>query len=389
MNTNKSLNNIKLLALHNFFLDLRFYAPIAILYFTSVSGSFALGMAIFSITMLSSALFEIPTGIFSDRVGRRNTIIYGSMATVISVVLYAMGVNYLYLVMGAVFEGLARSFYSGNNDSLLHDSLTENGISNDFADNKGRTDSWSQVAIAIVAIAGAVVAYWSYSYAFWLSTIPALIGLFISFQIVEPKIQKLTSGNIYSHLSRSILNFMMNKKLRLLTISSAIGHAQGEAGYLFRSAFYQSLWPVWAIGIAQAIGCLGASVSFYFSGKIIKKYGLLQTIIYGKIYSISTNIISTIFPTVFSPALMSSNSFTYGASSTASETLNHNEYTNEERATMSSLSSLLGSIAFAIVAYGLGLLADFLNPASGILLLQILAFISLFMTIKLYGKENK
>jgi len=61
--------NIRLFYLFNFFVDFKFYAPIAIIYFAKVSGSYALGMSIFSATMLAAALFEVPTGIFSDYIG--------------------------------------------------------------------------------------------------------------------------------------------------------------------------------------------------------------------------------------------------------------------------------------------------------------------------------
>lgn len=383
-------DNIRLLALHNFFLDLRFYTPIVILYFSEVTGSFALGMSIFSVVMVSSAIFEVPTGIFSDRIGRRNTIILGSIATLLSVIFYAIGSTYFILVMGAILEGLARSFYSGNNDALLYDSLAEVGKNLDFGDKKGKTDSTSQLAIAIVAVLGGLLAYYfSYSFVYLISIVPATLGVVVSLLIVEPKVQKIVSSNVYNHLLKAILNFVVNKRLRLLTLSSIIGYAQGEAGYLFRSAFYKSIWPVWAIGMAQGVGSIGASMSFYWSGKVIKKLGRLKTVMYSKIYTITTNIIATSYPTIFSPILMASNSFTYGASSTASETLKHAEYTNEERATMSSLGSLLGSLLFGLIAYLLGFVSDLLSPAVGFLLLQPLSMISLFIIYNLYRDENK
>src|SRR4030067_3210164 len=119
--------NIKLLTWFNFFTDFKLYAPIAIIYFAKVSGSFALGMSIFSIAMVSSALFEIPTGIFSDRIGRRRTVILGALAAVLYSGFYAIGISFWFLAAGAVFEGLSRAFYSRNNDALLYDSLKESG----------------------------------------------------------------------------------------------------------------------------------------------------------------------------------------------------------------------------------------------------------------------
>jgi MFS family permease len=156
--------NIKLLAWFNFFLNFRFYAPIAIIYFAKISGSYTLGMSVFSVTMLSSALLEVPTGIFSDRVGRKNTVVLGAISTALSVILYAVGGKYWILIAGALLEGLARSFYSGNNDALLHDSLTENNQIEHYSEFYGKTGSTAQIALAITAIAGSIIANWSFTW---------------------------------------------------------------------------------------------------------------------------------------------------------------------------------------------------------------------------------
>ena len=103
--------NIRVLTWFNFFTDFKLYAPIAIIYFAQVSGSFALGMSIFSIAMISSALLEIPTGVFSDRIGRKKTVILGAMSATCCVVFYAIGQSFWILVVGALFYGLSRSFY--------------------------------------------------------------------------------------------------------------------------------------------------------------------------------------------------------------------------------------------------------------------------------------
>lgn len=83
--------NIRLLSVLNFLIGFTFFAPLAIIYFTKVSGSYTLGTSIFGIVMLSAAFFEIPTGIISDKVGRRHTIILGSWARVLAFIFYAIG----------------------------------------------------------------------------------------------------------------------------------------------------------------------------------------------------------------------------------------------------------------------------------------------------------
>lgn len=383
--------NIKLLAWFNFFLDLRLYAPVAIIYFSKVTGSYALGMSVFSVVMLSAALFEVPTGVFSDMIGRKKTVILGAVGSLLSVIMYAWGMSYLILLVGAVMEGLARSFYSGNNDSLLHDTLFEVKQTKQYAEFKGKTESVAQVALGVAAVVGAVVAHWSFFWVMWLSVLPALVGLGVSFGLIEPKVHRGNGGNVYAHLKKAINGFLHNKKLRRLSLASVVGYAGGESGYQFRSAFIQTLWPIWAVGISKALSNIGAAVSFYYSGKLIKKYGEYKLWILGKVYGLVVNTISLVFPTVASPLIMTTASVFFGTSTVASSALKQSEYTQEQRSTMASLNSLLGSVAFAIVSFCLGLAADLLTPAKALLSLQVLAVISLGVLWGLFrdgGRKN-
>ncbi len=380
--------NIKLLAWFNFFLSFRFYSPILIVYFVKITGSYALGTSIFSITMLFTALLEIPTGVFSDLIGRKKTLVLGALSTLISVIFYALGNYYWILAVGAIFEGLARAFYSGNNQSLLHDTLKETNSEEEYAEFYGKTNSAEQLGLAITAITGGIIAYWSFGWVMWLSVIPAIVGFFVSIKVTEPKVVRPKAGNVYSHLSEAIKGFRVNKKLRMLSLSSIIGYGQGEAGFQFRSAFNQTLWPIWALGVAQALSNIGATLSFYFGGKLVKKFGALKLLITGKVYALVSNIVAFIFPTVLSPAILSSNSLFFGSSNTASSTLKQKEYTKEQRSTMESLNSLGGSIAFAIISFLLGLMADLLTPAKAMLMLQPLALISLLILWRIFGKER-
>src|SRR3989338_77223 len=98
--------NIKLLTWFNFFNDFRPYNPIAVIYFAQVTGSFALGLTIFSVASICSLLFEVPTGVFSDMFGRKNTMLLGAVASTLSLALYSIGGAFWVLAIGAVFGGL-------------------------------------------------------------------------------------------------------------------------------------------------------------------------------------------------------------------------------------------------------------------------------------------
>lgn len=380
--------NIKLLTWFNFFTDFRLYSPIAIIYFSKVTGSFALGMSIFSITMISSALLEIPTGIFSDMIGRRKTVMLGAGAAVLFSIFYAIGQSFWILAVGALFEGLSRSFYSGNNDALLHDTLAEAKEEHQYGEFLGRVSAMFQVALAVSAILGGIIATWSFSLIMWLSVIPQFICLLIAFRLIEPKVHTERSGNIYSHLKEAYGNFLHNKKLRLLSISSIVSYGFGESAFQFRSAFYNTVWPLWAIGVARTISHILGSFSFHFSGRLIKKFGGIKILIIQNLYNRIVNIIAVGYPTVLSPLLMSSTSIFYGVSTVADNALKQKEFSNEQRATMGSLDSFAGSIFFGITAIILGIVADKLSPAKALLIMEILQFSVLWLYLKLFRHEK-
>lgn len=383
-----SRKNVKILTWFNFFSDLRLYSAIAIIYFTKISGSFALGMAIFSIIMLTSALLELPTGIFSDMLGRRKTIILGTFFIILAIIFYALG-QYNFLIIGAIAEGISRSFYSGNNDALLYDSLAQDKKEGSYDHFLGITTAPTQIAGAIAAVVGGLIAYFSFSLVVWLSVIPQLLCLLLSLRLIEPKVEKKIDTNIYNHLKEALTKFKQNHKLRMLSISSIISYGIGESSWQFQTAFYNTLWPVWALGIAKTLSNIGAAFSFHFSGRIIRKFEALRLLLMSSLYNRIVGLIATIFPTIISPLLMSSTSLTFGASSVAENSLMQAEFTKKQRATMGSLNSFGGSLFFAVFAYFLGSVADSFGPAKALILVNLLMFGVTYIYWKLFSQHTK
>jgi MFS family permease len=381
--------NIKVLKWFNFFSEFKLYAPIAIIYFSQVTGSFTLGMSVFSIFMISTALFEIPTGVFSDRIGRRKTVIWGALAAVLFSIFYAIGQSFWILVIGAVFEGLSRSFYSGNNEALLHDTLAESQNEHQYSEVLGKVSTMLQIAAGVSAVLGAILASWSFLLIMWLSVIPQIVCLVLAFKLTEPKVHTNESGNIYQHLKEAYGQFLHNRKLRLLSLSSIIRYGLGNASYKFVPAFYNTLWPIWAIGIVGTLSSIIGALSFHFSGRLIYKFGALKIMFTDYISNRLANILAVSFPTFISPLLMSSPALFLGAATVAESSLMQKEFSTEQRATMGSLNSFAGSILFGLVSFLLGFIADLLSPAQAILLLQTVLLVNFFIYWKLFRHDMK
>lgn len=381
--------NIRLFSYLNFFTDFIPYAPIAIIYFANVSGSYALGMSVFSVVMLASAFFEIPTGLFSDMIGRKNTVVLGATTRILSAILYAIGGSYGILLTGALLEGLSRSFYSGNNDALLHDSLTQLKKKGDFHVHYGKTHAMFQVGLAFSALLGGILAQWSFALVMWVSVMPQIITLIISLFLTEPSVYTKEAGNIFAHLKESLQQFYVNKLLQYVSITSILKYALGEAGYLFRSAFIITLWPLWALGIASMISNIGGAISYFISGKVITRLGIRKILTIEILFNRVVNFIALIFPTIASPALMGTTSLTFGLGETSTNMLLQQHFTTKQRATMGSLNSFAGSIAFGVFAVFLGKFGDLYGARNALILTQLLLFAPLIFYRLIFKKETQ
>jgi len=228
-----------------------------------------------------------------------------------------------------------------------------------------------------------LAARYSFSLVMWLSVIPLFLCFITSWWLIDVVNTEKSEVNVYLHLKEAWKNFVTNEKLRLLSLSSIIGFGISEAGFQFRSVFVASLWPLWAIGMAQMLSNIGAAISFGWSGKILKKFGTINILYFDMVYSKVINFISLIFPTVFSPGIMATSSVLYGPSNVAENSLFQKEFTDKQRATMGSLNSLGKSISFALSALLLGYVADWVSPRISLIWGQLVGLISVWLTWKL------
>ena len=381
--------NIRLLAWFNFLLDFRLYAPVMVIYFERVTHSYALAMSVLSMVMLAAAALEVPTGIISDRIGRKRTVIYGAVGGLASVTCYAIGGTYWMLLVGAIFDGLARALFSGNNDALLHDTLAEMGARDDYQHQLGRVSSAYQIALAVSALIGSILAAISFPLVMWLSVLPKVAMVGVSLRFVEPNIHTDESGNLFAHLKEALRNIIRNPRLRMLSMGQIIGFGLGEASFMFRTVFIEMLWPLWAIGVARMISNVCAATSFYFAGSLLKRFGERKLLFGGMILSEFTNLTALIFASVVSPVFMGATSIFFGVNTVSLNGMMQREFSDAQRATMGSVTAFGGSLLFAALSVMLGWLADAIGVREALIIANILAFTPLiffrlaFQSVKL------
>jgi MFS family permease len=330
-------------------------------------------MSVFSIASLVQLLADIPTGLLADRFGRRPVITFGSAVSLLFTLCYAFGGSYPALVAGAVLEGLARALFSGTDTALLYESLAEAKVEARYGAVLGRISAAEPVAFAAAALAGGLIAArWSVQLAFWLTLIPQVIALLVSVFLHEPARTGGQQSQQRPSLQRALRLFAGKPRLRLLVAGAAWREALGESSFQLRVVFFQQLWPLWALGIAQTITNVASAVSFYLAGPVITRFGAVRVLIADSILGRIVVVPALLLPSVASPALLSLTSLTYGTGEVATGSLLQSEFSDRERATLGSINSLAINLAFAAGAVALGLLADHIGIVAALVAAQLL-----------------
>lgn len=85
-----------------------------------------------AVVMIATFLLEVPTGLIADKYGRKMSIMSGTLAHTISLILLAFGSNFWMFLLSSVFAGLGWSLISGAGEALVYDSLKLKNLEHTF-----------------------------------------------------------------------------------------------------------------------------------------------------------------------------------------------------------------------------------------------------------------
>jgi MFS family permease len=199
--------NVALYPVYQILLNAYFWMPVFFLYF---SEHLSLGrvLQLEAIYYAAVVLLEVPSGYFSDTVGRRATLMISAGALVTSYLLFFLGAG----IEGGTFEVFAvaqiclaagLSFRSGTDTALHFDTLSALGRPDEYAAREANAHRYLLLGRAAAALVGGLAATWQLRFAYGLSLVAALGLLAIVWMLVEPPVHVETEAG--SPLRRGFL----------------------------------------------------------------------------------------------------------------------------------------------------------------------------------------
>lgn len=143
--------------------------------------------ACFSIAVV---LFEIPTGYFSDVLGRKKSLIIGMFLGMIGLGWYALASWFWWFLLAELILWLGSSFISGTDSAMIYDTLLDEGKATNNKKIQWYLQTISSVAEASASFIGGFLAVISLTFPFYIQFSLYLLIFPLTFFLTEPSQHK-------------------------------------------------------------------------------------------------------------------------------------------------------------------------------------------------------
>jgi len=163
-----------------------FYRPIMYLYFLSAGLDFtqiALLEAVYNATTIFG---EVPTGYVGDRIGRRNSLLVGTLLIAGTLVGLGLAASFpAFLALYACWS-LGYTFRSGTEDAWLYETLEDVLDTDDFTRIRGRAQAVALGVGVVGSVVGGYIAGFDLAYPFYVAAVVTALGAVFLLRLDEP-----------------------------------------------------------------------------------------------------------------------------------------------------------------------------------------------------------
>jgi MFS family permease len=355
-----AIRNLRLIKILTFLYAFKTIDPVLAIYFSLITGSFAAAMLIMATINLSAAVFEIPTGVFSDRIGRKKTLVLHYSAGLLGVVLYFVSHSTGALLLGAMLIGLSMALRSGTVEAYVYENLALQHREADFEKIEGERRSMEYISLVFASLLGALLIAWFDMRQALLATLGfRLAAVLLAFRLTNITSHRELTGNIYTQLREAWQVFKGNERLKNLGIARIIKTGGGNVEYRLRALYFQTLMPTHLINILGMLMNLTSSVMMRKTHVVVKRFGYSNILVWGETTNRVIIMLLVWVNQAFVPWLMGLvGSSIYGLKEVATEHLLQKEYGPKQRATMGSIVGLGSTLLYGVIGIGIGAAAD-------------------------------
>lgn len=343
-----------------------FWIPVYFLLFDSeldTGSAFSLA----ALYYLASIAFELPAGLFSDRFGRRRTLIAAASLQLVGALGIAVSDTFAGLAAGQVCIAAAIAFVSGTDTSMLFEHLRSRGQEQRIADEEARLQRCGLHGLSFAAVAGGLLGAIDLRLPYVATAIASAFAIKEAVGMAEPRhSRQTTDGHERSWVGAALRDRTLRWCLLLATAAMVFNHVPFEmiqpylantglattgapvgAGLLLGATMWLATWSTRAApGIGERLGLFrGALLGLALQGVVI---GGLAIALHPALALFM--LLRSVPQTVIQPLLRA---------------LIHPRVADDHRATWFSIQSFVARLAFAACLGALAIVTDETGDVDG------------------------
>ena len=191
---NSSNRNVALYYLHIFLNSLWFFEGVWYFFMGKFASYETIGIVL-SASTLVWILAEIPSGVFADRFGRKQSIIVGNILVVLGSIFYVTAHVYWFIAVGLLISAVGRAFISGSFEALIYDDLLAQNAESKYDKIVARGLQLTIIAFAMGPAIGGLLYKYNIYFPYILHCLAMLTALITSAWLIEPKMKTLLSNS--------------------------------------------------------------------------------------------------------------------------------------------------------------------------------------------------
>lgn len=344
----------------------------------------------------ASALFAIPSGYFADVIGRKKTLVLGTVLSASGFLVYATIHNFWAFFIAEAIMGIGNSCISGTDSAMLYDSLKESQNQERYLKYEGRVTSFGCLAETTAALlGGTIAAMFSYNDVFWVQVFIASMAIPAALLLVEPSRDKLLHKSFRQVADIGMYALFKHKGLSRTTLMSSVtGIATLTMAWTVQAFFVEAQFTEIQTTIVWVLLNLTVALASFFSDVLERKLGIKTMILLMVIlipmgyfaFGIPSIAVSLTFAFLFY--------FVRGFATPILKELIQNYCDSEIRATVLSVRDLLIRMGFSIVGPFIGWLTDHYSFAFAVIsagmlfLITSLAGYVSYLKLRTYEKTS-
>lgn len=318
-------------------------------------------------------IFEIPTGVVADAVGRRASFLWGTITLGVTTALYlalwaAESPLWMWIVVSALI-GLGFTFFSGATEAWLVDALDTTGGGDQLEEIFSRGSVVGGIAMLVGSIGGGVIAQFGLGIPYALRSVLLLATFFIAWRWMqdvgfEPSREGGFRKEVQTITRASLNHGLKNPPVRALMLAAPFSYGVGIfAFYAFQPHLldlYGDPNATWIAGTAAAVfaaarivgGLVAVPATRFLQRRSNALFVsvLIQTtalVVVGITRSFWIALVALIITSLVMTAVMP-----------VRQTLINSLIPSEQRATVLSFDGLMGSTGGVVIQPALGRVAD-------------------------------